>query len=128
MIKQIYGRNILETLWQSFPGGNYSFINPENDLPILFSDIDKTLLDSSVMSIPVYDENGDIKSKQNLTLKGEPLDLNNIESVQLFQQWYYAAKKNILFSKIISLTLYAKKWNQGQQDAVSSPVLKIVQR
>lgn len=128
MIKQIYGRNILETLWQSFPGKNYNFINPENNLPLLFSEIDKTLLDSSVMSIPVYDENGDIKSKQNLTLKGEPLDLYNIDSIQLFQHWYYSKKKNILFSKIESLTLYAKKWKQGLQDAVSSPVLKIVQR
>jgi hypothetical protein len=82
-------------------------------------------MNNQPLNIPFYDEEGNPVNKK-LPLEDQLLNASTFTSVDLVQDWFYHAEKNILFNKISHIILYAPKMKNGQPEAKASPLLKIL--
>ena len=126
MLKQLYAQNLLQALWPHLHKKQYEIYRADSAIKIPFEKINKTLVDTQQISIPVYDVEGNITAYKILSQQDQPLELSSITAVEIIQHWFYNAKKNIVFNTIEQLVLYAHKWNNGQQDVQASHILKIM--
>lgn len=126
MLKQLYAQNLLQALWPHLHKKQYQIYGADSAIKISFEKINKTLLDTQQINIPVYDEEGNLTANKILTQQDQPLDLSSVTGVEIIQHWFYNAKKNIVLNTIEQLVLYAHKWNNGRQDRLASPILKIM--
>ena len=126
MLKQLYAQNLLQALWPHLHKKQYQIYRADSAIKIPFEKINKTLVDTQQISIPVYDVEGNITAYKILSQQDKPLELSSITAVEIIQHWFYNAKKNIVFNTIEQLVLYAHKWNNGQQDVQASHILKIM--
>ena len=126
MLKQLYAQNLLQALWPHLHKKQYEIYRADTTIQIPFEKINKSLLDTQQINIPVYDAEGNITAYQILSQHDQSLDLTSITGVEIMQQWFYNEKKNIVFNTIEQLVLYAHKWNNGKQDELASPILKIM--
>jgi hypothetical protein len=125
MLKQLYGRNMLQTIWPQFSKKTYQIYRVDSNQLIPFSAINNGLVNDEILHIPVSDSLGNISSR-TITQNSFPLELSSITAIELEQEWYYHSKKNQVFNHITTLILYARKWKNGHQEAVASPLLKII--
>ena len=126
MLKQLYEQNLMQALWPHLNKKFYAVYRMDSLIKIQFQNINMSLVDSRKIDVPVYDSAGTITGSQIFTNEDQPLNLSAITGIQLEQNWYYNAKKNIVYSTITALVLFAKKINSDKQDELASPVLKIM--
>jgi hypothetical protein len=122
-LKELYGRNLIQTLWPYILDGNIKVFSVDKNKKLKPSEIQDTLINRSRVAIPVYDSVGNLSS---YVVPSEPLSPKVFTIIELMQDWYYDHTKNIVFNKIKEAYLYAKKWTADGQDRENSPILKIV--
>jgi hypothetical protein len=121
ILKEMYGKNLIETLWPQVLNGKidvFSIGNNERLTP------EKLMQANAGTLVPFYD------STANATIYkyefiGEPVSPEKFTDVELVQNWYYDARKNMVFSKILEMYLFTNKPDETEP-AKSSPVLKLV--
>lgn len=123
-LKELYGRNIIETLWPYIMAGKFALYLTADNKKIKAADIDAELSKTINEAVPisVYDENGNATSKSYRV----PFSPKRITCIELIQDWYYDHTKNIVFNKIKAAFLYAKKWDDNGLNNPAIPILKIV--
>ena len=77
-------------------------------------------------AVPQYDAEGKVTGVKVFPMDDQPLNLSVITKMELTQKWYYNTGKNILFSTIDELLLYAKKTDEITAAEITVPVLKIM--
>ncbi len=125
IIKQLYGYNLLQALWPYLHKKNYKIYRIDSSRLIPFSMITRSLIDNQQLNIPLYDAEGNLSNK-TVVQEDFPLNPSDFSVMELVQEWHYHSKKNRLFNNISHIILYARKWRNGQQEAVASPILKIM--
>ncbi len=121
MLKQLYEQNLLEALWPSLHKKQTQIIRLDSLTIVPFEKMNTALLPNAVLSVPIYDEAGNVSSESNAP-NVQPLDASSFSQLELVQDWYYHAKHNKLFSRISHLVLYADNFKNGR----SEPILKIM--
>jgi hypothetical protein len=119
-LKELYGRNLVETLWSYILENKYALYLPENNQKLFADDITTDLIEK--LTVPIYDSLGNATGK----FVKQPINPKIFTAAELEQDWYYDYTRNIVFNKIKALHLYAKKWTPKSNTAKSSPILKIV--
>lgn len=122
MLKQLYEQNFVEALWPHLNNKYYHFYDLTRSSPIKLKNIDKSLIDNREMTVQVYDSTGQLNAQKVPFL---PLSHADIQEVRISEEWFYNEKKQKVFSKIKTITLYAKVWRNGIQQETASPILNI---
>jgi hypothetical protein len=122
-LKELYGRNLVETLWPYILQGNIKAYSFEKNKELNPKETRDTLVNTARLPVPLYDSIGNISS---YIIPSENLSSKVFTAIELVQGWYYDHTKNIVFNKIKEARLYAKKWVGDVQDKEASPILKIV--
>jgi hypothetical protein len=120
-LKELYGRNLAETLWPYVLANKFTLYKAADDRKIKVSELNSSLVDNKI-PVPVYDANGNVSS----VVYTEPFNPNSFTRMELVQDWYYDHTKNIVFNKINAAYLYAKKRMPEEQPKEGTPILKIV--
>lgn len=123
MLKQLYEQNFLEALWPYLDKHFYKFYDLTRSSPIELKNIDKSLVDNRELTIPVYDSTGKMTAQK---IPFPPLTPSDVQEIGISEDWYYNERKQKAFSKIRTITLYAKVWHNGIQQDTASPILNIV--
>ncbi len=121
MLKEMYGKNLIETLWPQVLNGKieiFSLPNNERLTP------DKLMQANAGTLVPFYDSTSSA-TIYKYEFINEPLSPEKFTDVELVQDWYYDSRKNIVFSKIMEMYLYTIKPDKTEP-AISSPLLKLV--
>ena len=122
MLKKMYNRNLLESLWPQIGSDHYEIISIDSSRRISKENISAYIWgNTESMMIPVYDADGNISS----TAGSMAVEANHFSAVSFTQNWFYNAKKNILFSNVSSMTLFIFRPKATGEKAVETPVLKI---
>ena len=121
-LKELYGRNMLETLWPFVLENRFTIISMYNNKQIDPKDIDSSLGFNHPIIVPLYDSTGTVYAYN--VLEG-PFRRKKFTKATLVQNWYYDETKNIVFNKIKEMILYISKSNNaGLEEPV--PVIKLV--
>lgn len=126
LLKQLYGQNLLQALWPNLHKKQYEFYKMDSLIKIPFEKINMGLVSNP--AVPVYDAEGNLTGTKMYPMDDQPLNLSLITNIQLEQNWYYHAGKNILFNLITELVLYTKKTDENTGAERTAPVLKIILR
>ena len=122
-LKQLYGQNLLETLWPHLWKNGYEVTRIDSAGKITKEQLKATLFGTAEsVYVPVYDTEGDMSSR---LVYGPEIDAAYFSSIGITQQWFYSKDRNILFCTIPSLTLYILKPGSDEKKAVETAVLKI---
>jgi len=119
-IKQLYNRNLIETLWPYILQGKADAFSMKSNTRLKKEEINPYLLRNTRIPVPTYDSAGTVSGFILPQLDFSPGEFTGIG---LVQDWYYNYRDNIVFNKIKELLLYAK--NPSAEEG-SIPVLKIV--
>ena len=122
-LKELYGRNLLQTLWPSILKNKFEIISLKRNKTINAKQLNTDIITDVVPGVPMYDSLGNPAGSKSLNQELSAADFNSIE---LVQDWYYDYTKNIVFNKIKELYLYANKLTYDYSDQKTTPVLKIV--
>jgi hypothetical protein len=122
-LKELYGRNLLQTLWPQIVKNKYLLLSSGSNSKLASSDLNTNLIDSQKIVVPVFDENGNVASQ---LVKSQPISPDIFTQAELLQDWYYDITSNMVFNKVKEMTLCAKKWSVNGQDKEPSPILKII--
>ncbi len=117
-LKEMYGRNLLETLWPQLLQNGTEFYAVDSNKKINPQEIDITTGYKQPLLVPHYDSAGTIYKYSVIYQTITPAQFT---AVQLVQDWYYDHKKNIVFSYIRDMYVYLK-----EDDKNASPVFKLV--
>lgn len=123
-LKQLYGQNLLQALWPHLRDKRYDIYRMDSMLLTPFNKLHKGLI--SQLSVPVYDADGGIQGHTKFAMETLPLLATDFNEMQLTQTWYYNEQKNILFSRITELVLYAPAENYAPGTRLNKPMLKIL--
>jgi len=119
-IKQLYNRNLIETLWPYILQGKADAFSIKTNTKLKKEEINPYLLSNTRIPVPTYDSTGTVSGFILPQLDFSPQEFTGIE---LVQDWYYYYRDNIVFNKIKELLLYVKNPSSEEE---SIPVLKIV--
>jgi hypothetical protein len=123
MLKQLYEQNLIEALWPYINNKSYRLYDITRSAPIDFANVDYSLIDNRIISVPDYDSQGNPVVS---TVPFPPLPLSEIQTLDIREDWFFNPKKHKAFSRIKTVILYARVWHDGVQDTEASPILKIV--
>lgn len=114
LLKQLYGQNLLEAIWNDLDGKNFELYRIDSNKRITLKDISTGLI-----RIPVYDESGNLVRSVDGQLSPE-----SFHSIDLVQSWTYNQQKNRLFGTISHLLLNLKT-GTGNSEMIK-PLVKII--
>ncbi len=121
-LKEMFGLNLLETLWPYVLKGKIDVFLSESNVKINPDECKNALLYKDKYVIPEYDSTNSIYSFKTV---GSPTPLIFTE-LQLVQDWYYDLKRNKVSNTIKEAYLYPKKPNNQIPVTETTPVLKMV--
>ncbi len=122
-LKELYGRNLVQTLWPYVLRNRIRVFSPEKNRLLKAAEINSSLVNETEVSIPVYDLEGNLVKNQKV-VHGE-LSPDVFTKVELIQDWYYDKTLNMVFAINKQLVLFAKKWIQTGETQEASPVLTL---
>lgn len=123
ILKQLYVRNLLETIWPYALKGKCPVYSVETGEKIDPGKLDNFILSNDSVRISIYDSLGnEIAAKY----RNEHPILFYIPTIEIIQNWYYDLKNNLVFCKIPYIFLYARRELTAKEENEPSPVLKIV--
>lgn len=120
MLKQLYGRNLLETIWPYVVKGSISIYSVESGKKIEPGKLDDFIVSNNPWNI--YDSAGNIESVKYYNEYPIP---HYVPEIEIVQDWYYDHTNNVVSNNIPFMILYVRKNAEGEHEALS-PVLKIV--
>lgn len=122
-LKELYGKNWLETLWPSLAANNIAVFSIEQNRALTDSELTPETSITIPEVAPLYDSAGAI-SKYKIEKVGiRPADFT--EAV-LIQDWYYNASKNIVYNKIREIYLYTN--DAAEPNNRKEPLVKLIFR
>jgi hypothetical protein len=121
-LKELYGKNLLETLWPYYLKKKislYSIKSGKQIPPDNFMDF--IIADDSIQVPSIEDE------PWSVGVRKPTIELNDIffKDVEITENWFYDATQNIIFCKIPELSIYQRKWVNGNSTDVTIPYLKL---
>lgn len=122
-LKELYGRNLLLTLWPYILKNKISVFDYGNNKKLKPEELTTDLVNEEKQQVPVYDSTGNVTGFQ-FVHSALPPDV--FTSAELVQNWYYDQTKNIVFTTTREVYLYAKKWTSKGEPQNASPILKLV--
>lgn len=124
-LKSLFGKNLVESLWPSVTNGKVAIFTIEKNQQLSQPEIDTSFVFEKVaIPTPVYDSTGNLSAK-NL-LYAQKISPDVFKEVAIVQNWYYDQKKNMLYSLIPEIILYAKSDRYDDQQMALKPALKII--
>ncbi len=123
-LKQLSGQNFLQALWPHLHKKQFEIYRVDSMIKIPFDKLHMGLI--SKISVPVYDADGNITGNKLFSMDDQPLDPETLREMELVQTWYYSDRKNILFSTLNELVLYAERKDEKTGSQVMAPILKIM--
>ena len=120
-LKEMYGKNLIETLWPKVLNGEievFSLPNNERLTP------EKIIQSNAGTLVPFYDSTSRA-TIYKYEFINEPLSPEKFTDVDLIQNWFYDKRKNMVFSKIVEMHLFIKKPVE-EEYAEFPPFLKLV--
>ncbi|HRD58364.1 MAG TPA: hypothetical protein PK504_09960 [Ferruginibacter sp.] len=116
--KMVYNKDLLTTIWP-YLGKSYKIFRLDS-LQFISRDelLNAQFHPSLSVNVPVYDVNGNLTHSKIVRAEISPEFFSN---VSLEQEWRYNQKANILFNKIVSLTLSFR-----DRDGKEAKVLKLI--
>ena len=121
-LKEMYGNDLLETLWSYALDKKIDVISLETNTRLSGTQLNNARLKNEFILAPIWDSVNTI-NKYEAVRSGSKMEFTGI---QLIQDWYYDAQKNKVSNTIIEAWLYAKKWKDDIEAKEASPVLKLV--
>ncbi len=121
-LKELYGNNLLESLWPSLGKGLVHMQVIAEDRLLKPSEVYSYMIKSNER-IPVYDSVGEISryiSPMN------PLEPSLFKYAALAQDWFYDKTQNIVFCKIREMALYYYYNDPSQDPMQETPSFKII--
>ncbi len=122
-IKELYGRNLLQTLWPYILSNKISVFDFGNNKKLKSQELTTDLVNEEKLRVPVYDLTGNVTGFKFIHSDLLP---DVFTSAELVQNWYYDQTKNIVFTTTREVYLYAKKWTSKGEPQNASPILKLV--
>jgi len=122
-LKELYGRNLVMSLWPHLLSGKIGITDYATGKRLSPKDINSDLVNLEKMVVPVYDLNGNVTGEQYVISQLYPSDFN---SVELVQEWFYDQGRNVVYSTLKEVILYARKRGPGGEELLNSPILKLV--
>ncbi|MEP7254307.1 MAG: hypothetical protein ABI666_00955 [Ferruginibacter sp.] len=124
-LKELYGRNVLQTLWPYILKDKFEMFDCTKNKKLKAKELDGELIsgNGSKVAVPIYDSLGNITGSK---IFQEALSIDVFTSIELIQDWYYDQTKNIVFNTVRELYLYAKKRTTDGEAKEATPILKIV--
>ena len=121
-LKEMYGNNLLETLWPYVLEGKIDAFYPDSSRKLKPGELNVSLAYNEPLLIPLYDDAGNIVGFTAIT---DPIDTKIFTDIQLLQDWYYDHKRNKVYSYIKQIVLYLSKFNKNEVEE-PVPVLRLV--
>ncbi len=121
-LKELYGRNVIQTLWPYILKNKFEIFDCTKNRNIKAKELDADLINGKIQ-VPLYDSIGNMVGTKFLQ---QALSPDGFTSLELIQDWYYDQTKNIVFNTVRELYLYAKKWTAEGEAKEATPILKIV--
>ena len=124
-LKSLFGKNLVESLWPSVTNGKVAVFTIEKNQQLSQPEIDTSFVFEKVaIPTPVYDSTGNLSAKN--FLYAQKISPDVFKEVVIVQNWYYDQKKNMLYSLVPEIILYAKSDKYDDQQMGSKPALKII--
>lgn len=120
MLKQLYGLNILEAIWNDLLDEKNEVIEISSGKNILLKNIREFNSVNSVI-IPLYDSSGNIVGTKKVS---EPLIPLLFQQIEITQNWFYNRSKNVVINNIPEIILYRRMDPYNETEELK-PVLKI---
>jgi len=122
-LKELYGRNLVLSLWPYIINGKIGIREYATKRKLSPKDINTDLVNLEKIVVPVYDLNGNVTGEQYVINDLYPSDFTLVE---LVQDWFYDQAKNIVYSTINEVILFARKRGPRGDDGEASPILRLV--
>lgn len=122
-LKELYGRNLLQTLWPYVLKNKIRAFDYEKNNRINPGEFTTDLLNGARIPISLYDSAGNIVGHSFAKAELVPQVFTTLE---LVQDWYYDRTANIIFTTAREAYLYAKKWTNNGEPVMASPIIKLV--
>ncbi|MGG9964547.1 hypothetical protein [Ferruginibacter sp. SUN106] len=122
-LKELYGRNLLQTLWPYVLNGKLPVFSIKTNQQIAAAKVDTFIVSKFARHRFIYDTAGIKTGEEYYNEAPVPF---YIKEVELVQNWYYDYKENIVLCKIPELIIYSDHWIDGHVSNESLPILKIV--
>lgn len=121
-LKELYGHNLLESLWPSLGKGLVHMQVIGEDRLLKPSEVYAYMIKSN-MVVPVYDSVGEIS---RYITPMNPLESSMFKYAELAQDWFYDQTQNIVFCRIREMTLYYYYNDPFQEPVREIPSFKII--
>jgi hypothetical protein len=122
-LKEMYGRNLLETLWPHVLNEIEAFsINGNRKLKQ--EELNVTLASEWPSIAPIYDSTS-VSTILEFKVIANAIDSKRFTDAEMVQDWYYDHKKNKIISNIKEIVLYLSKFNKTEEKE-TVPVIKLV--
>lgn len=124
LLKQIYGKGMVEVLWPSFVAGRADLYSPAENRKLDADELNIVLGTHDPVLSPLYSPENAIFKFEPVTRKLKPGDINE---VLLVQDWYYNSTKNTAYNIIKEMVMFVEK-QDAHNHIVQVPVLTCVFR
>ncbi len=121
MLKQLYGINILEAIWDDILNEKNEIRDLINDKIISLKDLNPFFYTNSII-IPLYDSLGMITGTRSYQ---KPISPSLFPKIEILQDWYYDKTKNIVVNVITAITLFVSNNNLPANNELV-PAIKII--
>lgn len=122
-LKEMFGRNLLETLWPYVLEGKIDVFSPGKNVKLNSTELKTALLkNDNYYIIPLYDT---VNRIYRFDVTGSQTKFA-LTDIQLIQDWYYDAKKNKVTNTVTEAYLFARKWKGHIEEKEPTAVLKLV--
>jgi Gliding motility associated protein GldN len=123
-LKEMYGRNLLETLWPHVLKNEIEAFSIEYNRKLKPEELTITLASEMPSLAPIYDSIS-VSTILEYKVIANPIDSKRFTDAELVQDWYYDHKENRIISNIKEMVLYLTKFNKAEEKE-TVPVLKLV--
>jgi|ERR1035437_888870 hypothetical protein len=120
MLKQLYGINILEAIWDDIMSDKNEIIDISSGQKTSVKNLQRYNFANSI-TIPVYDSLGNIIASNNYNLPATP---SLFQQIEITQDWFYDYTKNIVTNNITDITLFVRS-KSFLDEGVLKPFIKI---
>lgn len=118
MLKELYGRTLLQTLWSDIANNKFIIINVATGKKVLLKDLENDT--EHQITVPVYDASGNIIEGKTVH---EPLAPDLFNQIEITQKWFYNATKNVVTNDVVDMTVFFK---QETDNSELKPFFKVV--
>lgn len=106
-LKELYGRNLLATLWPYLQKGNYPLTDLVKKSPLKPSQLNSHLFNDEAVMVPKYDSLGYVIGEEEIV---DPISAASFSHATIRYEWYYDKRLNIVFSRIKEMQLLGLKY------------------